>query len=146
MEHIESLFARRKRPMPERNRIQAMFPAGSEEIFNPQGTAPGIDLEFRSRRQPTQSRLCAAGSTRGNETDVQRHRRRNGFWHNRAARPRIRHVVMKFFGCGESDMEHRLGEMISRTAILGSASRSAAATISLRITASGETRMTPAMR
>ncbi len=41
-EHIEQLFARRKRPMPERNRVQAYFPAGAEPIFNAQGTAPGI--------------------------------------------------------------------------------------------------------
>src|SRR5947209_7150892 len=33
---IEQLFASRKRAMPERNRIQAMFPAGSQPIFNAQ--------------------------------------------------------------------------------------------------------------
>src|SRR5262245_47151951 len=33
--HIESLFARRKRPMPERNRVQAMFPRGSRMVPNP---------------------------------------------------------------------------------------------------------------
>jgi nicotinamide-nucleotide amidase len=36
------MFARRNRPMPERNRVQAMFPAGAEPIPNPNGTAPGI--------------------------------------------------------------------------------------------------------
>ena len=44
MRHIESLFARRNREMPERNRVQAMFPVGSTIIPNPQGTAPGIDM------------------------------------------------------------------------------------------------------
>ncbi len=44
MQHIESMFSRRKIEMPERNRVQAMFPVGSDEIFNPQGTAPGIDM------------------------------------------------------------------------------------------------------
>ena len=43
--HIEGLFARRRRPMPESNRLQAMFPSGSRVIPNPTGTAPGIDLE-----------------------------------------------------------------------------------------------------
>src|SRR6056297_2864125 len=43
LQHIQALFAARGREMPERNRVQAMFPAGSTEIFNPQGTAPGID-------------------------------------------------------------------------------------------------------
>ncbi|MCI0640042.1 MAG: competence/damage-inducible protein A [Gemmataceae bacterium] len=39
---IEDMFARRKRAMPERNRVQAMFPAGAEPIPNANGTAPGI--------------------------------------------------------------------------------------------------------
>ena len=58
MRHIESLFARRQREMPERNRVQAMFPAGSEEIFNPQGTAPGIDLKIE-REGRAASRIYA---------------------------------------------------------------------------------------
>ena len=37
--------------MPERNRIQAMFPAGSRIIFNPNGTAPGIWMDVRSCRR-----------------------------------------------------------------------------------------------
>ena len=45
LEHIRGLFARHKREMPERNRLQAMFPAGSRAIFNPRGTAPGIWVE-----------------------------------------------------------------------------------------------------
>ncbi len=39
---IAAMFARRKRAMPERNRVQALFPAGSEPIPNAHGTAPGI--------------------------------------------------------------------------------------------------------
>jgi nicotinamide-nucleotide amidase len=41
-QHIRELFARRARAVPERNRVQAMFPAGSEPIRNMMGTAPGI--------------------------------------------------------------------------------------------------------
>ena len=41
-EHIKGLFARRNRDMPERNRVQALHPAGSEILFNRVGTAPGI--------------------------------------------------------------------------------------------------------
>src|SRR5438067_3908384 len=40
--HIREMFARRARSMPERNRVQAYFPAGAEPIPNPLGTAPGI--------------------------------------------------------------------------------------------------------
>ena len=39
---IQEMFARRNRTMPERNRVQAFFPAGAEPIPNANGTAPGI--------------------------------------------------------------------------------------------------------
>lgn len=41
-QQIGDMFARRNRVMPERNRVQALFPAGSEPIRNDHGTAPGI--------------------------------------------------------------------------------------------------------
>jgi len=41
-DHIQQLFAQRHRTMPERNRVQALFPAGAEPIPNAYGTAPGI--------------------------------------------------------------------------------------------------------
>src|ERR1022692_3272796 len=40
--HIQSLFQRRNRTMPERNRVQAYFPQGAEVLPNPLGTAPGF--------------------------------------------------------------------------------------------------------
>jgi nicotinamide-nucleotide amidase len=42
VEEIRCYFTRRGREMPEPNRIQAMFPRGSEPIHNTCGTAPGI--------------------------------------------------------------------------------------------------------
>ncbi len=42
LRHIEEMFRRRNRTMPERNSVQAQFPIGSEAIFNARGTAPGI--------------------------------------------------------------------------------------------------------
>jgi nicotinamide-nucleotide amidase len=41
-QHIQEMFARRNRPMPDSNRVQAMFPAGAEVIPNAMGTAPGF--------------------------------------------------------------------------------------------------------
>jgi nicotinamide-nucleotide amidase len=41
-EQIRQMFAQRGRTMPERNRVQAMFPAGAEPIANACGTAPGF--------------------------------------------------------------------------------------------------------
>ncbi|TWT40975.1 Nicotinamide-nucleotide amidohydrolase PncC [Phycisphaerae bacterium RAS1] len=44
---LEAFFAARKRPMPERNRIQAMIPGGARPLPNSCGTAPGIFIELR---------------------------------------------------------------------------------------------------
>jgi nicotinamide-nucleotide amidase len=41
-ERIQRMFASRGRSMPERNRVQALFPTGAEPIPNAYGTAPGI--------------------------------------------------------------------------------------------------------
>src|SRR6516225_3551934 len=45
-EQIKQMFARRHRSMTERNRVQALFPAGSEPIPNANGTAPGIWMKI----------------------------------------------------------------------------------------------------
>jgi nicotinamide-nucleotide amidase len=42
LEHVREMFAKRGRTMPDRNSVQAMFPAGAEPIPNDHGTAPGI--------------------------------------------------------------------------------------------------------
>src|SRR5215471_8850386 len=49
---IRGMFARRKREMPERNVVQAMFPEGAEPIPNRRGTAPGIYLEVPRPGRP----------------------------------------------------------------------------------------------
>src|SRR5947209_3982698 len=46
-EHIRALFESRNRRMPEKNRVQAMLPAGAEPIVNDRGTAPGIWMTVR---------------------------------------------------------------------------------------------------
>ena len=42
VEHVRGFFARRKRPMPDSTRVQAMIPEGAEVIINAHGTAPGL--------------------------------------------------------------------------------------------------------
>lgn len=42
VEAIQAMFARRGRVMPDRNRVQAMFPRSSEPLPNDCGTAPGV--------------------------------------------------------------------------------------------------------
>jgi nicotinamide-nucleotide amidase len=42
LRHIAAIFRRFGRDMPERNRVQALLPAGAEAIPNDRGTAPGV--------------------------------------------------------------------------------------------------------
>src|SRR5690606_19327052 len=111
MAHIESLFAKRKRAMPERNRVQAMFPRGSRVIPNPAGTAPGIDLDIpRAGRAP--SRVFALPGVPAEMREM---------WQQTVVpalsqmlgTPRvIRHKQIKCFGVGESDLEQMLPDLI----------------------------------
>lgn len=134
MDHIESLFALRNREMPQRNRVQAMFPVGSAEIFNPQGTAPGIEV-LVPRADGSTSRIFTLP---GVPAEMKR-------MFDETVTPRIiddlgsnrviRQHVMKLFGLGESEMEHRLGDMISRDRQPRVGITVSSATISLRISA-----------
>lgn len=139
LRHIESMFKNRQREMPPRNRVQAMFPEGALEIHNPRGTAPGVDVTatFDGRRA---SRIFALPGVPAEMMEM----------FTATVAPRIidqigggrlviKNAVIKCFGTGESDMEARLGEMISRSRFPRVGITVSAATISLRITAQGET-------
>ena len=43
---LRKFFAQRNRPMPERNRVQALVPEGALVLPNPRGTAPGLAMEI----------------------------------------------------------------------------------------------------
>jgi len=56
--HIRQFFESRRRPMPERTRVQAQVPQGATVLPNPHGTAPGLAMEvrpnpFRAGGQPS---------------------------------------------------------------------------------------------
>ena len=138
LRHIESLFARRGREMPERNRLQAEFPIGSQIVPNPQGTAPGIDLVVRGDPEQKSRVFCLPG--------VPAEMRQ--MWHETVRERLLQQVggqrrhsmtaVVKCFGLGESDMESRIPELIARDHIPRVGITVSQATISLRIAAHGE--------
>ena len=136
--HIRSLFARHNREMPERNRLQAMFPTGARPIPNACGTAPGIDL-IVSRAGAGQSRVFALPGVPVEMFEM------FAAWVAPAVagmQPEqriIRHRRIKCFGAGESQVEQMLPDLIRRGRQPAVGITVHAATITLRITAEGRT-------
>lgn len=134
--HIESLFARRKRPMPERNRIQAMFPAGARVIPNPAGTAPGIDLDV-PRPNRSAARIVALPGVPVEMREMWQGTVEATLRQWLGAPRLIRHRRIKCFGVGESDLEAMLPDLIRRGRSPQVGITVHGATITLRISAEG---------
>lgn len=128
-EWIESIFKMFNRPMPERNRVQAMFPAGSEVIVNPNGTAPGIWMTIDGSVI-----VCMPGVPREMKpmfTDTVLPRLIPLFGGGKV----IVHRILRCFGAGESQIEELLGDMTRRGRHPEVGITASEATISLRVTA-----------
>ncbi len=136
LSHIRSLFARRRREMPERNKLQAQFPRGSRVVPNPEGTAPGIDLTVpRSCGPPC--RVIALPGVPAEMVTMWNQTVSPTLLADQPARQVICHRRIKCFGVGESDLEAMLPDMIRRKREPLVGITVSGATITLRITASG---------
>jgi nicotinamide-nucleotide amidase len=134
--HIRNLFARRSRPMPERNAVQAQFPRGANVIPNPNGTAPGIDLKVPRPCCPP-CRVFALPGVPAELFEMWSSTVAPAIAASLGSRRVIRHRRIKVFGAGESDVEAMLPDMIRRKREPLVGITVSGATITLRITASG---------
>jgi nicotinamide-nucleotide amidase len=132
--HIKALFARRKREMPPANEIQAMFPRGSRVIDNPHGSAPGIDMEI------ARSRVFALPGVPAEMKEMWATSVSPAIRQHLGITKTICHYRIKCFGVGESDLEAMLPDLIARQRYPLVGITVSQATITLRITAEGETR------
>jgi nicotinamide-nucleotide amidase len=133
LEAIAAMFARRNRAMADRNRVQALFPVGSEPLPNRVGTAPGIWMVVGKSTV-----ACLPGVP---------HEMRLMF--DEQVGPRLRqsgatsrvfvHHKINLFGKGESDIEADALDLTARGRTPEVGITASEATISFRISADGET-------
>ncbi len=102
--HIADRFARRRVPMPDNNRKQAMVPAGAHVLHNPRGTAPGLLI-----REPGRVVVCMPGVPSEMkpmliEQVIPQIRETFGI------RSRIVSRLLKTCGISESTLDQRIGD------------------------------------
>lgn len=153
LRHIEEMFARRGRAMPERNRVQALLPRGAEVIPNALGTAPGIWMTVPRQpcdcpRQENPLNLGLAKprtliiALPGVPSELQ------AMWDQEVV-PRLRQQLstttvicerlLHCFGAGESVIEAKLGNLTRRGRNPEVGITASDATITLRLVAQAPT-------
>lgn len=136
--HIKALFAKRKREMPPANIVQAQFPQGSKPIHNPNGSAPGIDIAIpRAVGKP--ARVFALPGVPAEMKEMWTATVAPAIQDHIGVNKVIAHYRIKCFGVGESDLEAMLPDIIARNRYPIVGITVSQATITLRITAEGET-------
>lgn len=131
--HIQNMFLSRGREMPERNRVQAMFPCGSQPIPNPHGTAPGVDLTVRKNGT---CRIFSLPGVPAEMKEMWSETVRDALVEQLGHELQIvKHFRLKCFGSGESAVEAMLPDLIRRGREPSVGITVSQATITLRVSA-----------
>ena len=135
LEAIRQMFVRRGREMPSRNQVQAQLPESAEPLPNSCGTAPGIWLELPRGDNRPPARFAALPGVPSEMRPM--------FFEQ--VLPRlptsgsvIRSARINCFGVVESNAEELLGDLTARCRVPDVGITVHEATITLRITASGQ--------
>jgi nicotinamide-nucleotide amidase len=130
---IAAMFARRNRVMAERNRVQALFPAGATPLPNRVGTAPGVWMTLGNATVACLPGVPGEMRIMFTEQVVPRLRQMGGL-----GRVIVHHKI-NLFGKGESDIEAAALDLTARGRTPEVGITASEATISFRITAEGDT-------
>ena len=131
LEAIAAMFARRNRAMPERNRVQALLPAGAEALPNRVGTAPGVWMQVGDRQV-----ACLPGVPHEMKIMFEEQvlpRLRTG---DQASQMIVTRKI-NLFGKGESDIEAEALDLTARGRNPEVGITAHEATISFRVSAAG---------
>lgn len=107
LEKIRNRFARRERPMPDRNEIQAYIPAGAEAIENNLGTALGIRAESKGKLIFAMPGVPLEMKQMFEELVFPELRKF-------ASKQAVVMLKLKCFGAGESTIAEKLGDLMQR--------------------------------
>ncbi len=129
-----AFFARRNRPIPERNFVQAFIPSGGEILSNPIGTAPGIWFKLGRARFACMPGVPNELKMMFDDQVVPHIKVLSGD----SARVVVRRKI-NTFGRGESEIEAEALDLTARGRIPEVGITASEATISFRIAASGST-------
>ena len=129
VDHIQKMFTRYSKEMPERNKVQAWFPVGAHVIENPEGTAPGIELKIQNNGIGSQ--LFALPGVPAEMKQMWIDSVRPAIQALLGDEQVIHHHVIHCFGVGESQTEAMLPDMIARDRLPLVGITASSATISL---------------
>jgi len=107
LKRIEDFFAGRQVSMPQRNRVQALIPAGTRAVANDIGTADGIEAKIGKK---------LLFSLPGVPVEMKRMFEKHIAGRLRRLHPRrvLVSKKIKCFGAGESEVAELLGDMMQR--------------------------------